>query len=410
MNKNIAIVYVCFVVLIFNVAAGQERRDTGAFIDYEDEFKDQLKKQTGKEDEITGVTKKFKMDFMGISLPESIEQFKQAWHQDVISQDLTGTCWSFSATSFFESEVQRLTGQKVKLPEMYAVYWEYVEKARRFVQHRGDSVFSKGAQPDGVRHIYKQYGIVPADAYRGIASSQTILDDSKMFDEMDKYLESVKSSNAWNEDIVIGTIRSILDSYMGRPPERVLIDNRQMTPLEYLKETLKLDMDDYVDVMSLMEKPSYQQAEYKVADNWRCSAEYYNLPLDDFMNIIKTAVRNGCTVCIAGDTSEAGLMPRLDVAMIPTFDIPSSYIDQYARQLRFSNESTTDDHAIHLVGYLEKDGHDWYLIKDSGTPARHGKNKGYFFYHDDFVKLKMMNFMVHKDILKQVVGEKITIK
>jgi bleomycin hydrolase len=57
---------------------------------------------------------------------------------------------------------------------------------------------------------------------------------------------------------------------------------------------------------------------------------------------------------IGGDTSEPGYYAHKEVAMVPTFDIPSEYIDEHARQLRFSNCATTDDHAIHLVGYMEK--------------------------------------------------------
>ena len=36
----------------------------------------------------------------------------------VISQDRTGTCWSFSTSSFLESEIIRLTGKKIDLSEM----------------------------------------------------------------------------------------------------------------------------------------------------------------------------------------------------------------------------------------------------------------------------------------------------
>ena len=39
----------------------------------------------------------------------------------VISQGRTGTCWSFSSTSFLDSEIIRLTGKKVDLSEMYTV-------------------------------------------------------------------------------------------------------------------------------------------------------------------------------------------------------------------------------------------------------------------------------------------------
>jgi len=125
------------------------------------------------------------------------------------------------------------------------------------------------------------------------------------------------------------------------------------------------------------------------------------------MRIIKNAVRTGYTICIVGDTSESGYHPKFDVALVPTYDIPAEYIDEHARQFRFSNEATTDDHAMHLVGYLEKDGKDWYLIKDSGSTAYNGKHKGYFFYHEDYVKLKMMNYLIHKDVVVMTLGRAI---
>ena len=72
----------------------------------------------------------FKMDLEGKNLPTDPEKYTQQWHNSVISQGNTGTCWCFSTTSFYESEIQRQTGKKVKLSEMYTVYWEYVERAK----------------------------------------------------------------------------------------------------------------------------------------------------------------------------------------------------------------------------------------------------------------------------------------
>ena len=100
-----------------------------------------------------------------------------------------------------------------------------------------------------------------------------------------------------------------------------------------------------------------------------------------------------------------GMSLNTDVAIVPDFDIPSQYIDENARQLRFSNKSTTDDHGIHLVGYMTKNGKDWYLIKDSGSGSRDGNNKGFYFYSEDYVKLKIMDFMVHKDAVKDLLAK-----
>ena len=273
---------------------------------------------------------------------------------------------------------------------MYTVYWEYVDKAKRFIKEKGNSRFSKGSQPNAAKRVWKQYGIVPAKLYTGNTSAEGLHSNTKMYQEMKDYLNSLVEKKEWNEDEAIEKIKSTLNQHLGVPPTTIKIDGKEMTPKEYLKDVLQLNLDDYIDIMSLMQKPFHQKVEYEVLDNWWHCEEYYNVPLDNFIKIIKKAIREGYTVCIAGDTAESGYNAYLDVAMIPTYDIPSKYIDDNARQMRFSNEATTDEHAIHLVGYLENDGKDWYLIKDSGSSARNGKNKGYFFYDEDYVKLKML--------------------
>lgn len=48
----------------------------------------------------------------------------------VISQGATGTCWSFSTSSFLESEIIRLTGKQIDLSEMYTVRNTYPKKQK----------------------------------------------------------------------------------------------------------------------------------------------------------------------------------------------------------------------------------------------------------------------------------------
>jgi len=86
--------------------------------------------------------------------------------------------------------------------------------------------------------------------------------------------------------------------------------------------------------------------------------------------------------------------------MIPSFDIPSAAIDDSARQFRFGNNTTTDDHGVHLIGTKEAKGQTWFLIKDSGSSSFNKDPKGYYFLTEDYIKLKMMDFMVHKDAVK----------
>lgn len=345
----------------------------------------------------------FSMDFSGKKLPGSLSQFKYYWHTPPVSQGRTGSCWCFSTTSFFESEVKRIHDRELKLSEMYTVYWEFVEKARRYVQQRGDSYFAEGSEANAVIRIWKKYGVVPAEDYSGLQEGQKFHDHEAMFAEMETYLYNINDMNYWNESEILANIKSILNYYMGEPPLKVLYQEQELTPLEYLDKVVALQLDDYVDVLSLLQQPYYQQVEYPVEDNWWKNADYYNVPLDEFMAVLKKAIRAGYTLSIGGDTSEPGYDSFAEVAMVPSFDIPSQYINEYARQMRFSNQTTTDDHGIHLIGYMEMDGKDWYVIKDSGAGGFNGPNKGYRFYHEDYIKLKIMDFMIHKDALGDLI-------
>ena len=56
-------------------------------------------------------------------------------------------------------------------------------------------------------------------------------------------------------------------------------------------------------------------------------------------------------------------------------------------------------------GEIDEKGDWWFLIKDSGSGARNGNFPGYYFYHEDFVKLKMMTFTIHKDAVKSTLDK-----
>lgn len=352
----------------------------------------------------------FKADVVGLNNPTLITEFSSFWHNVSISQGNAGTCWCFSTTSFFESEVYRLTKQKVKISEIYTVYWEYVEKARRFVKERGESEFGEGSEANAVTRIWKQYGVVPQSAYSGLLAGQVYHSHEKMFNEMNDYLKSVKVNNAWNEALVLETIKSIMNQYIGVPPTSLVVDNKTITPKQYLSDILKLKMDDYIDVLSVLEQPYWKQVEYTVPDNWWHNEDYYNVPLDDFMAIVRKSLDKGYTIGIGGDVSESGFVASSNIAYIPSFDIPTEYIDENSREFRFSNKTTTDDHGMHVVGYVLKDGKYWYLVKDSSSGSRFGNkddNKlfGYYLFREDYIKLKMMDFIVHKDMFADYLGK-----
>jgi bleomycin hydrolase len=401
MFKLLPIIIVFISILPINSNA--QKRDKGKFIEYNNPYWDEIKQASDDFNQEKSDKKlSFKMDFSGYELPQTIDEFDYQWHNKPVSQGWTGTCWSFSATSFLESEIKRINDKEIKLSEMYTVYWEYVEKARRFVKERGNSLFAEGSQASAVTRMFKKYGCVPEQYYTGKLEGQEHHDHHIMFKEMKTYLDFVKETNFWNEQVVLQTIKEILNNYLGTPPSAISVNGKTMSPMEYFESEVKLNLDDYVNIMSLLEPGYWKQVVYDVPDNWWKDDSYYNVPLNDFMNYLIKSVENKYTVFIGGDVSESGYYSFEDVAMVPSYDIPSDYIDEYSRQFRFSNKTTTDDHGIHLVGYKKSGDDYWFMIKDSGSGSKNGDNWGYYFYHYDYIKLKMMNYMVHKDAVKEL--------
>lgn len=398
--KNLKIIFlvVLFCPLLW---AQNDGKNKAIFIESKSEFYENMTGEIERFNEpIKEVKKALKVDFTGMDLPKSLNEFKYFWHNPPVSQGLTGTCWSFSTTSYFESEIYRIHKKEIKLSPIFTAYWEYVEKTRRYIRERGNSAFAEGSEANAVPRIWKKYGIVPLETYSGLLPGQVYHDHSKLITEMQSYLEFVKKNNMWNEEEAVNTIKDILNHYLGEPPTKVKVDGDEYSPKEYFEKVVNLKLDDYIDVVSYMQEPFYKQVEYKVVDNWWHSKDYYNVPVDVFMDLIKKAIRNGYTIAIGGDVSEPGYDSHVKSAIVPTFDIPSDYIDDYSRQFRFTNGTTGDDHGLHLVGYMTKNGKDWFLIKDSGAGSKNVEPKGYYFYHEDYIKLKIMDFMIHKDMFE----------
>ncbi|MFW6160179.1 MAG: C1 family peptidase [Acidobacteriota bacterium] len=356
--------------------------------------------------EFRGRTREYlSVDFSGITKPTSLHEFNQHFHLPPIRQDRTGTCWSFATTSFLESELKRLYDKEIKLSEMYTVYWEYVEKARRFIREKGNSFLGQGSEHNAVILRMKEYGAVPAEAYTDLPPGKTEHNHSELFQEFKNYLDFCKANEYWDENKTLAYVRSILDKHLGKPLEKVEVNGQAMTPQEYLKDVLQLPLDDYVCFMSLKYLPFYTKGEYKVPDNWWHSEDYHNVPLNEFYQAIFNSLEKGFTVALGGDVSEPGIEGGEDIALIPTFDILPQLIDQDSREYRFYNKTSFDDHAIHAVGFTQKDNYTWFLIKDSGSGAHRGQFKGYYFYRDDYIRLKMLSFMVHKDAVQELLAK-----
>lgn len=348
-------------------------------------------------------------------------------------QSRSGTCWSFSANAFIESELLRLGKGEYNLSEMWIVRNTYIDKAEKYVRMHGNINFSAGGAFHDVFNVYRKYGMMPEEAYEGLNYGTTNHNHSELDAVLKGYLNAVisgrKLTTAWMEGYV-----GILNAYLGVPPETFKYNGKEYTP-ETFAESLGLNMDDYVSLTSYTHHPFYTQFILEIPDNWAWGSSW-NIPLNEFMTTIDNALNTGYSVCWGSDVSEKGFQYGKGFAVVPAEQEQTlegtelsrwvklsedskmmelleksgeMRITQDARQLAFDNYETTDDHGMLITG-IAKDqrGDKFYKVKNSwGTNQKY---KGYFYASAPFVAYKTMNIIVHKDALPKEVAKKLQVK
>jgi bleomycin hydrolase len=348
--------------------------------------------------------KEVENEISGMTIPDQIEQYHPVFHFPPVNQDTTQICWSFSTLSFIETEMQRIGLEPVKLSVVYPVYYTFVEKARYFIHERGQSRFEPGDLFSTVFEIIQKYGIVPQSVYRGQVGTNKTYNQDALYDELKAYMQDVKSEGRWDEEPVVARVKEILNRHVGLPPDSFEYEGKAYTPLSFLHEQVRLPWDDYILVTSFMYAPFDTYCTLEVPDNWRLNDRYFNVQLPLFYQSLKSALQRGYSAAIDGDISETGRCGEHDIAFVPHYDIPSDAIDQEVREYRFEKGLTQDDHLMHVIGFTTSDNADWFLIKDSWRDAWEGDQKGYFFYRGDFVKLKVLAYLVHRNAVPEIIA------
>ncbi|MBN2780988.1 MAG: hypothetical protein JXR21_03390 [Candidatus Marinimicrobia bacterium] len=325
----------------------------------------------------------------GMEYPVSQDIFTTCFHFPPKHQGLTSTCWAHAGISFIESEVQKKQNTEIKLSVMYVVYHEYLEKALAFIESKGKQELRLGSQISSVFDIADTWGLVPEADYTGNPTPEGF-DTKAMTDALRACLDEMSGQNNWDKDLAVPAIRAILDKHLGKVPETVSYGGKTYTPKNFYKKVLKFRPMQYTAIQSTLSHPFFEYRELPFPDNWRHDDMYLNLPVDAFYHAIRRAVKDGCTVPIGGDTSEPGYNRYAGIAFIPVADVPADDIDDDVREYRIYGGSTGDDHAVHIVGYAEFNGEDWFLIKDSSRSAYTSDHPGYYFYRGDYIRLKML--------------------
>jgi bleomycin hydrolase len=305
---------------------------------------------------------------------------------------------------------------------MYIVRHTYEKKAEMYTRMHGSSSFSGGGEYGDLIEGSREVGLLPDVAYPGLNYGETKHNHRELGAVlkgfMDGLLKSPKLTTAW-----IPGFNGILDAYLGEIPAAFSYDGKTYTPVSFMKE-LGINPDDYICLTSFTHHPFYEPFVLELPDNWAAGL-FYNLPLDEFMQVIDNAITNGYTVGWASDMSDKGFSMKEGVAIVPeknwnemtedetanvfTEPKPEKVITQEMRQTEFDNYSTTDDHGMQIMGLAtDQEGNTYYKVKNSWGIT--GKYEGFLFVSKPFVALRTTNIMVNKNAVPPAIAKKMGIK
>ena len=356
-----------------------------------------------------------------VSAQETPFKFKELVNNSalpVISQGKTGTCWSFSTISFLESEVKRMTGKNVDLSEMYNVRFTYPVKAYNYVYRQGKAQFSEGGLSHDVLNSVRLNGLVPNEVYSGFTAGTDEKHNHEMLvKDLKVGLDSiVKNPKKYLTKDWKSNFDQKLNKKLGVPPTKFNYEGKQYTPQEFAK-ALKINPDNYVTLTSFQQAPYYSQFILQVPDNFS-NGSYYNLPLDEYMNVLDEALYKGFTAAFDTDVSEKTFSKKYGMAILPSEGLESDYFVQILpekwvsadeRQAAFENYSTEDDHLMHITGILKDQlGNQYYDVKNSWGTEDLGNN-GHIYMSKPFFRMKSIAFTIHKDALSKEVKKQLGI-
>lgn len=369
----------------------------------------------------------------------------------VANQKMSGRCWMFACLNTLRFHIEKeldLPKGTFELSQAYLAFYNKLERAAWFMDHivktadkdlddrEVDWLISAPMQDGGdwdmVCALVKKYGVVPHQAMaethctNNTAELNTVLSNLLRKDAITlrSMAREGKDTTATQLEMLDAVYR-ILAVCFGEPPEKfdfqyedakgVYHADFDITPLEFYKKYVGIDLDDYIGVINVPGDDRPYDRMYAIEDSDQIPERpnlYLNVAMDDLKALVIAQLKAGEPIWFGSDVLQhcdrmAGVMAKDLYDLDAMFDI-DLHMD---KAQRYDMKNSLPTHAMVIAGVdFDKDGKPskWKIENSWGTENDGKKtgNNGYFvcddWWFDNFVYEVAINKKYMTDEQKKV--------
>ena len=334
-------------------------------------------------------------------------------------QKRSGRCWMFASLNTMRAcMVERLNLKDVELSQAYPLFFDKLEKSNWFLENVLDTLdepldgrlmaflladpVGDGGQWDMFRALVKKYGVVPKEAMPETACSSNT---SELDRYLTRYLRGCAARLRESHQAGVGThdlaamkrqmtgdVWGILATCLGEPPQSFearlrdkddrLVLSGTYTPQSFFDEVVRMDVDDYVSVISAptADKPFGRSYTVERLGNVveAGGVLYLNLPVERLKQLAVAQLKDGLPVWFGCDVIQSylrdeGIMDTAALDVDALFGLPVEGCLDRAHRLDYGESLMT--HAMVLEGVnLDADGRPSLWKVENSWGADHARD------------------------------------
>lgn len=361
----------------------------------------------------------------------------------VTNQKNSGRCWMFAALNCLRFRVMhRLKLDEFELSQNYTLFYDKLEKANYFLEnilktmdepagsrlldHLLRSPMQDGGQWDMIRAVIEKYGVVPKEIMPETACSSDTKEMNGIVTEklredaaaLRKACEAGKTEDELYDmkERMLCEVYRMLSICLGTPPERfdferrtaegVFIADRNLTPVEFYRKYVDMDLSQYVSLIHAptADKPFLKSYTVDYLGNVVGGApvKYVNVPLETMKRAAIAQLSDGEPVWFGCDVGKAS--DRAGGVMDPeAFDYGTLFSTDFtmtkADRLDYGHSRMT--HAMVFQGVdLDADGAPVRWCVENSWGDEKGQ-KGMYLMTDPWFDEYMYQVVVQKKYLPE---------